>query len=62
CACFMNNQLRLEFALYTRNHDKKSSYLSNFDLFQAPITNWRDTYYCRMAPVPPKPEEIPIFM
>ncbi|KAI3960136.1 hypothetical protein MKW98_016860 [Papaver atlanticum] len=49
-------------ALYARNHDKKSSYLSNFDLFQAPATNWRDTYYCRMAPVPPKPEEIPIFM
>ncbi|XP_026397294.1 1-aminocyclopropane-1-carboxylate oxidase homolog 1-like [Papaver somniferum] len=49
-------------ALYARNHNKKSSYLSNFDLFQAPSTNWRDTYYCRMAPVPPKPEEIPIFM
>ncbi|KAI3855719.1 hypothetical protein MKX03_015595 [Papaver bracteatum] len=49
-------------ALYTRNRDKKSSYLSNFDLFQAPATTWRDTYYCRMAPVPPKPEEIPFFI
>ncbi|XP_026382697.1 1-aminocyclopropane-1-carboxylate oxidase homolog 2-like [Papaver somniferum] len=49
-------------SLYTRNRDKKSSYVSNFDLFQAPATTWRDTYYCRMAPVPPKPEEIPVFI
>ncbi|XP_026398679.1 1-aminocyclopropane-1-carboxylate oxidase homolog 1-like [Papaver somniferum] len=38
---------------------EKSNYLSNFDIFEAPSANWRDTYYCSMAPTPAKPEEIP---
>ncbi|XP_026382706.1 1-aminocyclopropane-1-carboxylate oxidase homolog 1-like [Papaver somniferum] len=49
-------------AFYTRNLGGKSNYLSNFDLFQAPSANWRDTYYCFMAPTPAKPEEIPIIL
>lgn len=34
-------------------------YYSNFDLFEAPMANWRDTMSCFMAPHPPDPEELP---
>ncbi|KAM0001867.1 putative deacetoxyvindoline 4-hydroxylase [Helianthus debilis subsp. tardiflorus] len=34
-------------------------YNSNFDLYAAPVTNWRDTFYCTMAPNPPQPHELP---
>ncbi|KAJ0769922.1 putative deacetoxyvindoline 4-hydroxylase [Helianthus annuus] len=33
-------------------------YNSNFDLYAAPVTNWRDTFYCTMAPNPPEPHEL----
>ncbi|MCL7023429.1 hypothetical protein MKW94_020371 [Papaver nudicaule] len=49
-------------AFYRRNLAANSGYLSNFDLFQAPSANWRDTFYCSMAPTPPKPEEIPAIL
>lgn len=44
---------------YTRDTTKKVVYNSNFDLFTAPASNWRDTFYCLMAPNPLKPEELP---
>ncbi|KAI3973033.1 hypothetical protein MKX01_019691 [Papaver californicum] len=59
---FHEQPAEVRASFYTRNKAVKSSYLSNFDLFQAPTTNWRDTYYCRMAPTPPKPEEIPTIL
>ncbi|KAK9059024.1 hypothetical protein SSX86_021643 [Deinandra increscens subsp. villosa] len=34
-------------------------YNSNFDLYAAPVTNWRDSFYCIMAPNPPEPLELP---
>ncbi|XP_023739976.1 1-aminocyclopropane-1-carboxylate oxidase homolog 1 [Lactuca sativa] len=37
----------------------KFLYNSNFDLYSAPVANWRDTIYCPMAPNPPQPHEIP---
>lgn len=49
-------------SLYIRNFALKSTYVSNFDLFQAAAANWRDTYYCSLAPTPAKPEEIPIIL
>ncbi|CAI9277733.1 unnamed protein product [Lactuca saligna] len=37
----------------------KFLYNSNFDLYSAPVTNWRDTFYCPMAPNPPQPYQLP---
>lgn len=44
---------------YSRDVTKKFIYNSNFDLYQAPATNWRDTVFCILAPDPPEPEELP---
>ncbi|KAI3980611.1 hypothetical protein MKX01_025176 [Papaver californicum] len=45
---------------YERDYSKKkSAYLSNFDLFQAPNANWRDSYFCLIAPDLVDPEAIP---
>ncbi|KAJ8537627.1 hypothetical protein K7X08_014167 [Anisodus acutangulus] len=44
---------------YTREVTEKVVYNSNFDLYSAPATNWRDTFFCIMAPNPPSPEELP---
>ncbi|KAK1430420.1 hypothetical protein QVD17_13134 [Tagetes erecta] len=46
---------------YTRDSSgkKKLVYYSNFDLYSAPVTNWRDSFYCTMAPNPPQPHELP---
>jgi non-haem dioxygenase in morphine synthesis N-terminal len=45
--------------LYSREPDKAVKYQCNFDLYQSRVANWRDTLYCRMAPDPPTPEELP---
>ncbi|KAI8005393.1 hypothetical protein LOK49_LG08G02765 [Camellia lanceoleosa] len=45
---------------YSRDVTKKIIYNSNFDLYQARVSNWRDTIYCVMAPQPPDPEELPV--
>ncbi|KAM6544567.1 hypothetical protein CsatB_025303 [Cannabis sativa] len=52
------NEVKKEF--YTRDSSRKFRYNSNFDLFNAPAANWRDTVFCIMAPNPPKPEELPL--
>ncbi|KAA8527746.1 hypothetical protein F0562_035385 [Nyssa sinensis] len=45
---------------YSRDYAKKKVlFNSNFDLFQAPAANWRDTFACVMAPHPPAQEEMP---
>ncbi|XP_062167814.1 1-aminocyclopropane-1-carboxylate oxidase homolog 1-like isoform X2 [Alnus glutinosa] len=44
---------------YTRDETKSVTYNTNFDFYQAPAANWRDTIYCATAPSPPKPEELP---
>ncbi|KAI3965746.1 hypothetical protein MKX01_010703 [Papaver californicum] len=59
---FHEQPAEVRAAHYTRNLKVNSGYLSNFDLYQAPSANWRDTYYCSMAPTPPKPEEIPTIL
>ncbi|CAN1279543.1 1-aminocyclopropane-1-carboxylate oxidase homolog 1 [Linum perenne] len=38
---------------------KKIVYNSNFDLYTAAFTNWRDSIQFAMAPDPPRPEELP---
>lgn len=44
---------------YTRDRKRSVVYNSNFDLYSAPAANWRDTFFCKMAPHPPSPEELP---
>ncbi|RAL44607.1 hypothetical protein DM860_003366 [Cuscuta australis] len=44
---------------YTRDLSKGFVYNSNFDLFSAPSANWRDTFFCPMAPLPPHPQHLP---
>ncbi|KAF3583633.1 hypothetical protein F2Q69_00025958 [Brassica cretica] len=34
-------------------------YMSNFDLYNSPAANWRDTLVCFTAPDPPRPEDLP---
>ncbi|XP_047317401.1 1-aminocyclopropane-1-carboxylate oxidase homolog 1-like [Impatiens glandulifera] len=45
--------------LYTRDVKKVFVYNTNFDLYSSPAAQWRDTFLCNMAPVPPKPEDLP---
>ncbi|XP_047310541.1 1-aminocyclopropane-1-carboxylate oxidase homolog 1-like [Impatiens glandulifera] len=45
--------------LYTRDVKKTFRHNTNFDLYSAPAAQWRDSFYCNMAPVPPKPEDLP---
>ncbi|KAF0917974.1 hypothetical protein E2562_021676 [Oryza meyeriana var. granulata] len=44
---------------YTRDSARRVKFNSNFDLFQSPAANWRDTILLNMAPPGPAPEEIP---
>ncbi|KAF3456803.1 hypothetical protein FNV43_RR01457 [Rhamnella rubrinervis] len=47
-------------AFYGRDYtNKKVSYITNFDLYEAPATNWRDSLHCFMAPTRPDPEDLP---
>ncbi|XP_019236483.1 PREDICTED: 1-aminocyclopropane-1-carboxylate oxidase homolog 1-like [Nicotiana attenuata] len=44
---------------YSRDFTKMFIFHSNFDLFRAPVTNWRDTFFSTVAPIPPNLEEFP---
>ncbi|RVW26284.1 1-aminocyclopropane-1-carboxylate oxidase-like 1 [Vitis vinifera] len=44
---------------YSRDSQKKVRFISNFDLYQARMANWRDSLSCVMAPNPPLPEQLP---
>ncbi|XP_062213113.1 1-aminocyclopropane-1-carboxylate oxidase homolog 1-like [Phragmites australis] len=44
---------------YTRDPKRRVRYQSNFDLFQSPAANWRDTLFLEMAPTGPAPDDIP---
>lgn len=44
---------------YSRDYSKTVAYNSNFDLYSSPAANWRDSFYCSMAPRTPQPEELP---
>ena len=52
------SEVKKEF--YLRDVKRKFDYNSNFDLYQAPVANWRDSIYCIMAPNPPDPQELPL--
>ncbi|XP_059650891.1 1-aminocyclopropane-1-carboxylate oxidase homolog 1-like [Cornus florida] len=44
---------------YTRDVKKKVLYMSNFLLYSSPAADWKDTFYCAMAPHPPDRNELP---
>ncbi|GLT78715.1 hypothetical protein SLA2020_502430 [Shorea laevis] len=57
---FHEQDAEVKKEIYSRDYSsRKVLYNSNFDLYQAPVTNWRDTLYCIMAPSPPAPQELP---
>ncbi|XP_044964496.1 1-aminocyclopropane-1-carboxylate oxidase homolog 1-like [Hordeum vulgare subsp. vulgare] len=45
--------------LYSREPARAVKYHCNFDLYQSPVANWRDTLYLRMAPTPPDAGDLP---
>lgn len=44
---------------YSRDFSREFVYTSNFDLYAPSPACWRDTFYCYMAPNPPKPQDLP---
>ncbi|BBN67584.1 2-oxoglutarate and Fe(II)-dependent oxygenase superfamily protein [Prunus dulcis] len=53
---FFEQDTHVKKQFYNRDPLKPVGYNSNFDLYRAPATNWRDTFRCYMAPNPAKPE------
>ncbi|KAM1543120.1 hypothetical protein ACFX1Z_012807 [Malus domestica] len=53
----LDTQVEKEF--YTRDPFKPVFYNSNFNLYSASATNWRDTFMYYAAPNPTKPEDSP---
>ncbi|KAG5554426.1 hypothetical protein RHGRI_012080 [Rhododendron griersonianum] len=56
---FHEQDTEVKKGFYSRDVTGKFIYNSNFDLYQAPAANWRDTIACVMAPQPPDPQELP---
>ncbi|KAL6189495.1 hypothetical protein ACLB2K_040883 [Fragaria x ananassa] len=57
---FHEQDIEVKKQFYTRDHSTSPViYNSNFDLYSAPATNWRDSFLCYMAPIPPKIEDLP---
>lgn len=44
---------------YTRDTTRGFMHVSNFNLYQSPAADWRDTIGCELAPHPPEPQELP---
>lgn len=56
---FFEQDSEVKRELYSRDPKRPLVYNSNFDLYTSPAANWRDTFYCFMAPHSPKPEDLP---
>ncbi|XP_057783467.1 1-aminocyclopropane-1-carboxylate oxidase homolog 1-like [Salvia miltiorrhiza] len=56
---FMELDTEIKKQYYTRDFMKPFRFNSNFDLFSAPAANWRDSFYCVVAPTPPHPQQLP---
>ncbi|MCE5166635.1 hypothetical protein HAX54_023076, partial [Datura stramonium] len=56
---FFEQDLEVKRQFYSRDFTKKFIHNSNFDLYTAPTSNWRDTFSCVVAPDPPDPQELP---
>ncbi|KAJ3688850.1 hypothetical protein LUZ61_018014 [Rhynchospora tenuis] len=57
---FHEAEIEIKKKYYTRDVSKKVVYNSNFDLYEGPAANWRDTMSVNMAPEPPKLDELPV--
>jgi hypothetical protein len=58
-ARFHEQESEVKKEWYSRDYTRKVLYNSNFDLYQAPAANWRDTLSCVMAPRQPNPHDLP---
>ncbi|KAK9149197.1 hypothetical protein Scep_007954 [Stephania cephalantha] len=56
---FNEGPKEVKMKYYTREAMKRVRWACNFDLFECPAANWRDTLYCNMGPQPPLPEDFP---
>ncbi|CAA2958341.1 1-aminocyclopropane-1-carboxylate oxidase homolog 1-like [Olea europaea subsp. europaea] len=56
---FHEQKSEMKKQYYSRDVTKGFIYNSNFDLYQAPAANWRDTISCVMAPNPPDHIDLP---
>ncbi|KAJ8563008.1 hypothetical protein K7X08_031460 [Anisodus acutangulus] len=56
---FFEQDTEVKKQWYTRDLTKEFTFNSNFNLFRAPITNWRDTFTATVAPIPPNTKEFP---
>ncbi|KAH7842218.1 hypothetical protein Vadar_002780 [Vaccinium darrowii] len=56
---FYEQDTEVKKGFYSRDATRKFKYNSNFDLYEAPAANWRDTFACVMAPQSPDPQELP---
>ncbi|XP_022924231.1 1-aminocyclopropane-1-carboxylate oxidase homolog 1-like [Cucurbita moschata] len=56
---FHEQDTEVKKQFYTRDLAKPFVYNSNFDLYSAATTNWRDTFSHASAPNPPNPQDLP---
>ncbi|GMH19952.1 hypothetical protein Nepgr_021793 [Nepenthes gracilis] len=54
---FFEQDVEVKKPYYSRDTKRKVYYNANFDLFQAPVANWRDTLYCHYYPACPEPQK-----
>lgn len=57
---FHEQESEVKKQFYTRDESRTFVYNSNFDLYKAESTNWRDTFGCVLAPQQPDPLDLPI--
>jgi len=57
---FFEQDDEVKKSYYSRDYNNgKVAYNSNFDLYTGPVANWRDTFFCMMAPSLPHLEDLP---
>lgn len=55
---FFEQDSEVKKKFYSREH-KPFMHYSNIALYTAPAATWKDSFLCNMAPIPPKPEDLP---
>ncbi|CAN0855266.1 1-aminocyclopropane-1-carboxylate oxidase homolog 1 [Linum grandiflorum] len=56
---FHEQDLEMKKEFFGRDPTKTVVYNSNYDLYTAPVANWRDSVLFHMAPNAPNPDELP---
>ena len=57
---FHEQDAEMKRPFYTRDWTKSIVYNSNYDLYESEAALWKDTITCKMAPLHPQPEELPL--